>query len=748
MMAENGLARTQPWTGATLCGRVGCRQSDMSNVFARARLPPTWGLANLPDAGRGSTEASAPAPPPAQPVPALAAEAGPVLGEAPATWDAETLESAPEDARAVHGAAPLAEEAHAQARAAFAVPAGAAVQQAGRGAAAGRALAAGALRAIARQAQEPAVQGSQAPSRGSGAEQLATQSSGASAAARSGGRDGVEGAPNWAASGALLAALLPRAVAAPDTAAARAAAVLRDDTVASQPLRSETAAAAQAAAQRAAATQEVGDEEDDEHTLAVLELDRLLRLSERAAAKQTSRAAPAVFSVEPAGSAGSQAHAEQGMAASASAVLQQAQALFVSSLPGGARPAAPAATSPDPAQAQTLFRNVKPAGSRVEAGAVAPAALAAEQAPALFRNALPANSYAAGKAVPLKPRPAAPAPGDERARRANARVRFSLGREDVQDASPEALNSVPGWWASSGGAGLSSGDEALGHDARAGAQASGLSPGRRPGQQPGLLSLDRLPPRRRPRPPPQQQPPVQAAHEAFAPVHPGAEAGMPGTSAPSARARRRAPPGKPRDRGHRDGARRGTPPMADSLLAVWRAAGGLDDPEHGPSAPDAGAGRGLANGVDADAVNGHVNGNGDGGGRAADAELAAGVALLRGRFMGLDDGIAEALLKVPVLLSKVLGAAVCHADAITASPPLDQAARCSLAAGAGAKQVLSCLQSCARAAMWRQSGGRGRVPRAVRAGAAIWLGRRERVGRRVRPGRVERRVRRRGPGFL
>ena len=705
-MAQNGLARIQPWTGATLCGRVGCRLSDMSNVFARAGLPLTWGLANLPAAGRGSTAASAPAPP-AQPVAASAAEAGPVPGKAPATWDAETFDSAHEDLRAVHGAVPLAEEAHAQARAALAVPAGAAVQQAGRGAAAGRTLAAGALRAIARQTQEPAVHGSEAPGRGSGAraERLATRSNDASAAARSGGRDSVERAANWAASGELLAALLPRAVAAPDSAAPHAAAVLRADTIASQPLRSKTAAAAQAAAQPAAAAQEAGvSEEDDEHTLAVLELDRLLHLSERAAAKQTSRAAPAMFPAEPAGSAGSQAGPEPSAAASASAVLQQAQALFVSLLPGGARPAAPAASPPGPAQAQTLFRNVVPGGSRVEAGAVALATPAAEQAPALFRNALPAKSHAAGKAVPLDPSPASPAPGDERARRANARVRFSLGRDDVQDASPEALNSVPGWWASGGGAGLSSGDEALGHDARPGGQASGSSPGRRPGQQPGLLSLDRLPPRRRPRPPPQQPPPAvpdQAAHEAFAPTHPGAEAGMPSTSAPSARARRRAPPGKPRDRAHRDGARRGTAPMADSLLAVWRAAGGLDDLELGPSAPDAGAGRGLANGVDADAANGHVDTNGDGGGRAADAEPAAGVALLRGRFMGLDDGIAEALLKVPrcstqcqelLYVMRMLSLRAHHSTRLQ---------DVGLAAGAGAKQALSCHQSCVRAAMRR-----------------------------------------------
>ena len=645
MMAQNGLARTQPWTGATLRGRMGCRLSDMSNVFARARLPPTWGLANLPAASRGSMEASVPAPP------ALTAEAGHILGKAPATWDAETSQSAPEDARAMRGAALLAEDAHGQARAASAGPAGAAVQQAGRGAVAGRALAAGALRAIARQAQEPAVQGSQAPSRGSGAgaERLATQSRDASAAARSGGRDSVERAPNWAASGELLAALLPRAVAAPGTATARAAAVPRAETVASQPLRSETAAAAQAAGEpAAAAAQGVGDEEDDEHTLAVLELDRLLRMSERAAAKQTSRGAPAVIPAEPAGSAGSQARPEQGAAASASAVLLQAQALFVSSLPGGAPPPAPAASLPGPAQAQTLFRNAVPGGLRVEGGAVAPAIPAAEQAPALFRNALPANLSAPGKTLPLEPSPAAPAPGDERGRRAHARVRFSLDSEDVQDASPEALNSAPGWWAPGGGAGLSSGDEALGHDARAGGQGSGVNPGQRPGQQPGLLSLDRLPPRRRPRPPPQPPPPVQAAHEAFAPIYPGPEAGVPGTSAPPARARRRAPPGKPRDRGHRDGARRGAAPMADSLLAVWRAAGGLDDLELGPSAPDAGDGRGVANGVDSAAVNGHANGNGDGEGRAVDAEPAAGVALLRGRFMGLDDGIAEALLKVPV----------------------------------------------------------------------------------------------------
>ena len=704
MMAQNGLARTLPWTGATLRGRVGCRLSDMSNVFARARLPPTWGLANLPAAGRGSTEAGAPARP-AQPLPAPAAAAGPVLGKAPATWDAETLESAPQGERAVHGAAPPAEEAQAQARAAFNVPAGAAVQQAGRGAVAGRALAAGALRAITRQAQEPAVQGSQAPGRGSGAgaEPLATQSSDASAAARSGERDGVERAANWAASGDLLAALPPHAVAAPDTAAARAAAVLRDDAAALEPLRSETAAALQAAAQPAAAVQEVGDEEDDEHTLAVLELDRLLRLSERTAAKQTSRAAPAVFSVEPAGSAGSQARPEQGAPASASAVLLQAQALFVSSLPGRARPAAPAASPPGPAQAQTLLRNVVPGGTHVGAGAVAPATSAAEQALALFRNALPAKSHAAGKAVPLDPSPAAPAPGDERARRANARVRFSLARDDVQNASPEALDSAPGWWASGGGAGLSSGDEALGHNARPGGQASGFRPGRRPGQQPGLLSLDRLPPRRRPRPPPQQPPPAapdQAALEAVAPTHPGAEAGMPGTSAPSARARRRAPPGKPRDRAHRDGARRGTAPMADSLLAVWRAAGGLDDPEVGPGAPDAGAGRGRANGVGAAAAAGHVNGIVDGAGCAADAEPAAGVALLRGRFMGLDDGIAEALLKVPRCSTQrqellyVMRMSLLRAH----STRLQDV---GLAAGAGAKHALSCHQSCVRAAMRR-----------------------------------------------
>lgn len=746
-MALNGLARTQPWKGATLRGRVGCRLSDMSNVFARARLPPTWGLATLPAAGRGSTEASAPAPPPAQPAPASAAKGGNSFGEAPAIWDAETFESAPEDARAVHGAVPLAGEAHAQARAPLTLPAGAAVQQAGRGAVAGRALAAGALRAIARQAQEPGVQGSQAPIRGSGAdaERFVTQSSDASAA-RSDGRDGV--APNWAASGDLLAALLPRAVAAPDTAAARAAAVLRDDAVSSQPMSTETAAAAQAAAQPAAAMWEI--EEGDEHTLAVLELDRLLRLSERTAAKQTSRAAPAVFPGEPAGSAGSQGRPEQGAAAGASAILLQAQALFVSSLPGGARPASPAASSPGPAQAHALFRNAVPGGRRTEAGAEAPATPAAEQAPSLFRNALPTNSYTAGKAAPLESSPAAPAPGEERARRANARVRFSLGHEDVQDASPEAPNSAPGWWASSGGAGLSSGDEALGHDARPAGQASGVNPGQRPGQQPGLLLLDRLPPRRRPRPPPQQPPPAapdQAAHETLAPTHPGAGAGAPGASAPPARARRRAPPGKPRDRGPRDGARRGTAPMADSLLAVWRAAGGLDDPEPGPSAPDAGAGRGLANGVDADAANGHVNADGNAGGRAADAEPAAGVALLRGRFMGLDDGIAEALLKVLVNSTRCQ-ALLCIAQISLPAPQVTRLQAVGLVAEAGAKQVPGCDDPCVRAAMRRQRGGRGRLSGAVRTGAALCLGRRECVRRRVRPGRGERRVRRRGPGVL
>ena len=712
MMALNSSAHIQPWTGASLCGRVGCRLSDMSNVFARPRLPSTWGLANAPAAGRDSADPSAPASP-TQPMPAAAAKAGPVPGSAPVVCEADARASAPEDPRAAHGAAPLAREAHAQAQALDAVPgaAGAALQQARRRAGPGDLLAAGALRALARQAQEPAVRGSQAPSRGDGAAAVrpAGQRGAAAAAARDGEWGGGEWAPNQAVFGDVLAALLPCAVAAPDAAAAGKA--LGNGTVgltASQRSRTgPAAAAAQAAAQPAAATNEAEDE-DDEHTLAVLELDRLLRLSERAAAKQTSRAAPPVFPVEPTAGAGGQGPAGQGAgggsdgsggaedklaffrnaalggtgdgagraAPSASAILLQAQALFVSSLPGGAgaqaRPAAPAAFSPSSAQAQALLRNAVPGGLH-ETEFVDPATPVAEQAPALFSNALPVEAGAAGKAVPPDSSPAASAPAHQRARRAAARVRFSLGREDAQDAPAEALDSAPGWWASSGGAGLSSGDEALGANARAGGQDPSSNPTPNPGQQPGLLSLDRLPPRRRPRPPPQQGAPVapnQAPYETLAPEQPGTAAGAPGSSAPPARPRR---PGKPRHRVQRDGARRGTPRMADSLLAVWRAAGGLDDPSFGPNSPDAGAGRGLANGVGADAADAqdaYVSGEGDRGGCAANGALAAGVALLRRRFMGLDDVIAEALLKVPVLLSKAPETAAHHARVVALSPTL------------------------------------------------------------------------------
>jgi hypothetical protein len=212
-------------------------------------------------------------------------------------------------------------------------------------------------------------------------------------------------------------------------------------------------------------------------------------------------------------------------------------------------------------------------------------------------------------------------------------------------------------------------------------------------RQPGLLSLDRLPPRRRPRGMPAQAgaPSPHAPPGAAAPQERGGAARAPRApdglrgSSPPARPRRRAPPGgapapwwqaspaperappAPPSTGAPAaavGAGRARRPQAaplDSLLEVWRLAGGLDEPAapgdaaaggaaDGPG--DSGAGSPGRSGADARA------GGADGGARreaeagaggkaggAAGGALAAGQALLRARFVGLDSGVADALLK-------------------------------------------------------------------------------------------------------
>lgn len=344
-----------------------------------------------------------------------------------------------------------------------------------------------------------------------------------------------------------------------------------------------------------------------------------------------------------------------------------------------------------------------------------------------------------------------------------ARVRFQLGNEDDVRKGVEGAAGGTGVGigfrdrcrvaAGRGTGALSSGDEAtlsgsgreetdsfLQEDAGSSSQGAPTKHNHATaargfvGPQPGLLSLDRLPPSRRPRRTPVQQPPA-AAEPASAAALPFPQAirdacaaeshdGWPPPNYPS----RRVPPAKRHAQSSsagREGARRGAqaPATSDSLLAVWMAAGGLDElrGEEPMGAADGGAANpgtypspnGLAGGGGAAALSrrnrsrfareraGGVDGGGrragyicigapggggfsglggavsdglgdggfggggpnavetggvglragEGGGerRGGDAARAAGKEVLRARFLGLDNGIADALLKVVIV---------------------------------------------------------------------------------------------------
>jgi len=674
---RSGL-RVQPWAGGALAGRIGCRLSDLRTVFAPAGLPAGRDL----PAGPGAPAAAAALLPPAR---AAAADVERALGDSSL------------GAQRALGAGLLAT---------------------------------GALRAIARQAQQPGgppatrQEGSAAAGQPRADLRLVT---GAAQAAVAAPALRTPPAPRASTGRAPPAAPAPQATQAALAGPARRAgagcapARPRGDTEACRGYGLGGSGGLPTAGQAPdlpplVPGAEGADEAEDEHSRAVAELDALLQLDDLAAAAAARRSAA------PVGRAGAERRAQAPAPAGRTSNELEDWALFCDAPLHAAEPraadAAPGAAAGDAAGDERAQRSG--CGPRVRfdlGGRERELAEGAEPSASGYSSAVCASSGdEALQGVPhgdgssglgdgpslskvCAPPCAALAMGRERTASCCVRqlslirllsVRPSTTRPCLTTSA--CAHSCPVVDASSArvSASRSATHDLLFMQAEPGVTAAprGAAPGAR---QPGLLSLDRLPPRRRPRGMPAQASavPPHAPPNAAASQEPGGAARAPRApdglhgSSPSARPRRRAPPGDapaswwqaspapersppappstgaPAAAAVAGRARRPQAAPLNSLLEVWRLAGGLDEPAapgdaaaggaaDGPG--DSSAGRPGHSGAHARGAEGRARREAEAGaggeacGAAAGA-LAGGQALLRARFVGLDAGVADALLR-------------------------------------------------------------------------------------------------------